>query len=333
MKMPPVDVVMTTVGGKDIARTIRQSPALLGYEAWEKAPDGNIEFIDFPFGKTGATEGKFNAVLRAVETHEPKIAVAPDVEGPVDLDRAVEYGDQLLEAGADHVVITPKEANPQDVPDRFRLGYPAANIDGSDIATFLGSWMGRDGDGVHVLGGSPTVQLELARQGLPVKSVDGSAVERGSRFFDIWTPNEGKHWQHAGDYSDHYERVGASLKNVAKAWADFYGEDHPEVDRYIEPDEVGETGERVAEETRMRMAGRGPPVADPHTGEILESGHDDPEKALADADLETRDRMKIRAIRDELGRQDEPEADETATEEQPDQPTTEPEPETQQSTL
>lgn len=264
----PVAVVMTAIGGESVTAAIEDSAALLGFEASRtEPPAGNVEFIDYPFTAAESSEERIDLLERQVRRHQPRIAVGPDVEGDVGLEDAVDVGDRLLDAGAGVVVLVPKDVPPGDVPDRFRVGVPAADF-GSGASHFITDYAALDNaEGVHILGGSPPEQFDLAGYGLDVRSVDGSAVEVAAKHYDVWTPGGPTVWEHAGNFSDLYERVRFSLDNLALGWAEFYDAEHPTVSEYWRVADLHGDQDHVAEEVRYRQA-RGPAMADPHTGEF-----------------------------------------------------------------
>lgn len=203
-----VDVVVTVNGGADVSRTIHAAPALVGYETGRyRAPSGiPIGFCDWPFTDPDAS---FDDHLDVVAAERPRYAVAPDVEGEYDLRDVVALADEL-DQYAEHVIVVPKDCPPADVPERFVLGYPNQPNYGSNHSHPLGAWPKRP---VHVLGGNPDAQLDVARH-LPVQSVDGANVLSYAKYGRVWTPGG----QVERPDLSYYERVRASLGNVAAAW-------------------------------------------------------------------------------------------------------------------
>lgn len=259
---------MTAIGGREMSRAIDRSGALLGYEAGNTAPPaGSVDFIDYPFTSDAPTADRIETLKAAVSEHRPRIAVAPDIEGDMTIERAAAVGDDLHELGADTVVIVPKDVPPAAVPERFRVGLPAAEF-GSGASHFITDYGETGSEGVHILGGSPTEQIELAGYGLDVQSVDGSAVETGAKMYDIWTP-DAPHWAGVSGSTDLYDRVQASLNNVVGAWKLEDGQ-QAEITTAEDMNRAAEKRrERQERDARARHAGRGPPLADPDTGEVL----------------------------------------------------------------
>lgn len=258
---------MTAIGGEDVTAAIERSAALLGFEANQtEPPAGNVEFVDYPFTSSETTEDRIEMLERQVRRHQPRIATGPDIEGDVSLQDAVEVGDRLLDAGAETVILVPKDVAPADVPPRFRVGFPASDY-GSGASHFITDYADLPaGQGVHLLGGSPTLHLELAEYGMPVVSMDSSSVERVAKKGAVWTADR-PHWVKVPD-TDLYDRIETSLNNVVAAWRRRAGLDAPETDPHSLPSRPDATTETTTREVRRRNAGRGPPVADPDSGEV-----------------------------------------------------------------
>ena len=200
------DVVMTVNGGRDTADTIDSSDCLLGFESSKTVPEPPVQFVDFPFTNPDAT---IDSHVEMCSRIEPKYAVAPDVEGDRSLDDVVDVADRLLEY-ADVVIVVPKSVHPSRVPDRFRVGVPAANF-GSGADWMM--WDYHDVGPVHILGGGPRKQLKVGNH-LNVGSVDTSALQMGCSFGEWWVDR----WVQAPDDVDFYGRLRRSLDEYAAAW-------------------------------------------------------------------------------------------------------------------
>lgn len=207
--MEGTDVIMTVNGGVEVAEIIDAGPALLGFETARYRPpdDLTVDFCDWPFT---ADDASLEQHMEIVKREKPKYAVAPDVEGEYTLEDVIDIGDELLES-AEHVIIIPKECPPGDIPECFRIGYPNQPNWGSN-----GNWWKSSyptDRPVHVLGGSPESQFEVADY-LTVGSVDGANVAAYAQYGRIWTP--GKQLERP-DLS-YYERIAESLANIQAAW-------------------------------------------------------------------------------------------------------------------
>lgn len=200
-------VYMTVQGrSRDTTAAIHSSDATLGVESsndW--LPYTTPRFVDYPFTDP---EASFDDHLRVVREVRPDLTVAPDVEKGRTLREAVEKADELAEYAGD-VVIVPKDCHPSEVPERFRVGVPAADF-GSDASWTV--WDYKDCGTVHILGGGPARQLRF-REYLPVASVDTSSLGKIARF-GWW---RGKSVD-APDWMDYRFRLKYSLDAYAAAW-------------------------------------------------------------------------------------------------------------------
>jgi GNAT superfamily N-acetyltransferase len=203
-----VEVYMTVNGGGETAEAINASAAYAGVEAANGWPlESSPAFVDYPFTQPDAG---FDEHLEAVEHHEPRLTVAPDVEQGRSLSEVVEMADQI-EEHADAVVIVPKDCHPTDVPDRFRVGLTAGQF--GSMAPW-GVWEYRDVESVHILGGSPSEQLAIGKHGPAVDSVDSFSLGRRARF-GIW--DDGAK-DSPDDEMDYYDRLRLSLDNYTRRW-------------------------------------------------------------------------------------------------------------------
>jgi len=170
------DLYMTVQGrSQDTTEAIVESSAKLGVAAdkdWIQKYEP--KFVDFPFTNPDAT---FDDHLEVVREVEPELTVAPDIEKGRDVDEVLRQADMLADY-ADDVIIVPKDCHPSVVPSRFRIGVPLATF-GSDAPWT--AWDYRGCGEVHILGGSPRHQLEIARH-LPVASCDTATLGKRCRF-------------------------------------------------------------------------------------------------------------------------------------------------------
>lgn len=227
--MENTDIITTVNGGVRSSETVAASDALLGFESGNRRPpdDLAVDFVDYPFTKDDV---EYADHLAVVKRERPKYAVAPDVDSAAQLDRAIEQADELAEY-ADVVIMVPKGVHPTEIPDRHRVGLPLANWDkrSEDVEAFVDTtgepsfhqWTDyADAESVHLLGGSPTLQLEVAKYGVPVASVDGSAIFRAAEYGDVWAPEPQRNWHPThNEEMDFYERLAASLSNIVAAWS------------------------------------------------------------------------------------------------------------------
>lgn len=261
------DVIVTASGSPETARAVHRAGGLVGNASDDTELPAAIpvDFVDYPFDRENFDWLRHKA---RVQSRKPKYAVAPDVQEGTSLRRAIERGDELLDAGAEHVIIAPKTAHPREIPSRFRVGLPfqpefgpgGLALDSAEQATLdpdapvLDDFADVGVGPVHVLGGPPHDQLELPRRGIEVRSVDTSLpwvyAQRGRR---IWTRNG----QFTVPDLTAHEALEASVREMLREW-DHDVERHPDVPDAIwelmdQPDPQGEARRRLR---------RGPPIAE-----------------------------------------------------------------------
>ena len=214
-----VDVIHTVPGGEAAAQAVVDAGAILGFESSDRGPPKRLPvgFVDYPFTAEG---DPFPQHFAAVREREPKYAVAPDVEPPRTLDDVLRRADRLADF-CETVIVPVKRAggiDPAEIPSPYRVGLPFAPNFGSGglelgdpgIDMYAGA-----AEGVHVLGGPPSDQLQL-RSRVDVRSVDTSLPLLYARNGRIWFP-EGQ-VQTGGYFGGLYARLEASLRNLLRAW-------------------------------------------------------------------------------------------------------------------
>ena len=214
-----VDVVHTVPGGEAAAQAVIDAGALLGFESSDAGPPTRfpVDFVDYPFTARG---DPFPAHFAAVRDRTPRYAVAPDIEPPRTSRDVMRRADRLDEF-CDTVIIPVKQAgdtHPSEIPERFRVGLPFAPNFGPGGLSLGDPALAEYADapgGVHVLGGSPSEQLQL-RSRVDVRSVDTSLPLRYARKGRIWF-EEGQ-IETGGYFGDVYSLLEASLRNIRRAW-------------------------------------------------------------------------------------------------------------------
>lgn len=205
-----VDVIITANGSTDLSRAAFRGGALVGYESGNTRPpeDIPVEFVDWPFTKEDVS---FADHLEVVKRERPRYAVAPDIEDGEKLDEILAQADTLAEY-AQVVIVVPKDVKPSVVPDRFRVGIPAQERFGGvpwPVWEYYGCGH------VHILGGSPQKQKELAVHLESVNSVDSTSPQKGAKFGDVWT---GEGWEELD--TNYYDRIEQSMNNCLRMWND-----------------------------------------------------------------------------------------------------------------
>lgn len=128
--------------------------------------------------------------LGFVALHQPRLAVAPDVTDLGQLPATLRYAEQLARY-VEKVILVPKVPGMIERLPRepwLLLGYSVPTRYGGADGTLLWEWAGWP---VHLLGGSPAAQLNLAHY-LDVFSADGNAAQRAA-LRGVWF--DGRHWR------------------------------------------------------------------------------------------------------------------------------------------
>lgn len=235
--MPDVDVIVTAIGGADTAEAVLEGGGLVGIRSSATAPPGvDVEFVDWPFE---AEDVSVQEHVDVVRQHEPRYAVAPDVQRDRALEDVVAVADELRRyAGA--VIVVPKTVPVGRVPRRFRVGVPFR--DNFQTDTGVNTFLDFQGRPVHVLGGNPTDQFGLVDEfGLDVRSVDSPVVLSWADFGRVWVgqargadevielledssvdPIALEHAAGVGDpillRRSRRERIAFSVRNLVNAW-------------------------------------------------------------------------------------------------------------------
>jgi hypothetical protein len=165
--------------------------------------------------------------------HKPRMATVLDWERPDQLSEVIGWS-EMAAVHVETVIIIPKVHGgvsrlPRTVGGAdVRLGYSVpTNYGGTELPIWeFSGWP------VHLLGGSPHRQMELA-QYMDVRSTDGNMAQMMAvRYCQFWTPgnaryasnrwwptlreaNDGEKWP--GDNA-HHEAFRRSCENVMRAW-------------------------------------------------------------------------------------------------------------------
>lgn len=186
-----VDVIATVTGGgaagDQTARAIRRGGGLVGIESTVTPPEGiPVEFLDWPFLQEHATVEDHLAAARELK---PKYAVAPDVQDDRSLDEALDIAGGLARH-AKFVIVIPKTVAVERVPSHYIAGVPFRNE--WDTDTGVNDFSDFSGRPVHILGGNPTEQIELAdRFQYRVTSVDSPNVFAWADGGRVWVARLG----------------------------------------------------------------------------------------------------------------------------------------------
>lgn len=133
--------------------------------------------------------------MAALKRHRPSLATVLDWEHPEQLPEVLSWAEEAAEYVTDAIVIIPKvPGGVSDLPREVGgkgviLGYSVPTSYGGSP---LGLWEFH-GWPVHLLGGSPQRQLELAGY-LDVVSADGNMIAQQARRCRFWSPRH-RIWQ------------------------------------------------------------------------------------------------------------------------------------------
>lgn len=193
---PRVDVIVTTLGGVQTARAVRAGGGLVGIRSSETPPEvegapgslaAQIDFLDWPFAVE--EEASVEEHLEMARDLTPKYAVAPDVQADRPLAEAVDVAERL-DLYADHVIMVPKTVPVDDIPNQYVVGLPFRDEWDTDLG--VNSWVDFQARPVHILGGNPTDQLNLAQRfQLEVTSIDSPNPLSWADFGRVWVARKG----------------------------------------------------------------------------------------------------------------------------------------------
>jgi hypothetical protein len=157
----------------------------------------------------------FDRHLNAVKLLKPQLTVARDIEDAQTLDEITREAENLAKH-AGTVIIVPKDRELElekrlGIPNSYRLGYSVpTRYGGTEIPTskFAGP--------VHLLGGRPDIQRELAND-MDVVSLDGNRVTLDAKFGDVFVGDRFRPHPLGG-----YETcLDASFKRVNEIWQNY----------------------------------------------------------------------------------------------------------------
>jgi GNAT superfamily N-acetyltransferase len=148
----------------------------------------------------------FDAYMRSLDTHRPRMATVLDWEHEDQLPDVLRWAEAAAQFVTETVILIPKVIGgisrlPRTIGGReVRLGYSVPTAFG---ATAIPSWEFA-GWPVHLLGGQPHTQHDLARY-MDVHSVDGNYAQfKANRFVECFSAVHPGHWLTVRDV---YERV------------------------------------------------------------------------------------------------------------------------------
>jgi len=183
-----------------------------------------INFVDNNFKNPDV-----DRLLSVTERVEPDFTVLPDLYDSDDFDDLLDIGAEVEGLGTTPVFVPKDVIDWRDVPDEWRIGYSVPSGYGeTDIP--IEEFVRMD---VHLLGGSPQRQIEIADRAVEnhvnIVSVDGNALSKGAKYGKIVNDpsrflGEGRSWRGGRDYEttgEIYEwksRMIVSLVNYYEIW-------------------------------------------------------------------------------------------------------------------
>ena len=162
------------------------------------------------------------AYMAALAKHRPRMASVLDLERPEQLDEVLSWAEEAAQY-VEVVMIIPKAFGIiSQLPRRIggadvRLGYSVpTKFGGTQLPVWeFAGWP------VHLLGGQPQMQMELAHY-MDVRSTDGNyAGLMARKFGEFWTPTGWVDLSAAGYSGRHdamYEAYSRSCANIITAW-------------------------------------------------------------------------------------------------------------------
>jgi len=154
--------------------------------------------------------------MAALAKWRPHIASVLDWERVEQLPEVLSWAEEAAQY-VEVVMIIPKVQNgvnllPRVISGRpIRLGYSVpTRFAGTEL--MLSEFVGWP---VHLLGGSPKKQLEIARY-LDIASADGNAATKAAEYGNYW---DGRQWRDIGKCDDMpYKAFRRSCENIMAAW-------------------------------------------------------------------------------------------------------------------
>lgn len=258
-------MIFTANGSARASEIVYRAGAMVGMESLNRRPPEHIpvDFVDWPFSKLDQYDGDvgelFDVHARVVADENPKYAVAPDIDGTVGVEDALNYAEELMDL-AEIVIVVPKTVRPSEVPPWYRVGIPCQQRYGPCPWKWTEY---AECSSVHLLGGSPLKHREIMKYVSVVESVDTSVPVTSARFGSVW---DGDGWKQ-GDYGFYgslrrsYRRMRSTMnrdretrcfraRNKKLDWEQAWREHNPDADcwgpdeeiprRPMYPDEVPE---------------------------------------------------------------------------------------------
>lgn len=223
--MAAIDLIYCAVGAPRMA----EIAIAAGFRYGLRLPD--TAYYPIYFADQNWRKPDREAYMSALAEHRPALATVLDWEHPEQLPEVLEWAEEAARY-VETVIIIPKVQGgikllPRSIGGKpVRLGY---SVPTRFAGTSLPLWE-FTGWPVHLLGGSPHKQMEMARY-LDVRSADGNYVHKlAVQLNRYWVPGNGRfghRWQEAlsdTGYIDNdapYRAFCHSCENIMTAWKQF----------------------------------------------------------------------------------------------------------------
>lgn len=215
-----VEVIVCLGNNKDVYEIVKRIGLRYGCRLPEDTPDGDgVYFADQNWKKPN-----LDNYLRSIQKHKPHIATVIDIESEPLFDEAMRWAYAISNC-VNQIIMIPKiegviDRLPCEINDaEVILGYSVPTSHGGTPIP-ISRFAHRK---VHLLGGSPHKQLNLARENkLLVNSIDNNYIwMKASKFGEYWTGKmngETRQWLRGANRLDAFEK---SCLNLLRAWNDY----------------------------------------------------------------------------------------------------------------
>ncbi len=203
-----------------LAKVAQEEQWLLGVRSDRKDYGFPISFVDIEY-----RQPDWSAHLARVKVLRPWAAIVPDLSDQVvdqqDVARAVKQSEQLQRFCRFAFIVPKLPGQIALIPREFPLAYSVPTSYGGALYP----WWELEGRRVHLLGGSPHMQMQLYRyisNVAHVLSADGNMAQKlAISHAKYWQGGRWRSHPQAGQQQDLYpDCLRRSLRNIRLAWRD-----------------------------------------------------------------------------------------------------------------
>lgn len=184
-KEPPMRIYCSAGGGRFSAIAVEE-----GF-AYGACLPGHVSLRPVMMADQNWKHPNRAAYMKYLARERPALATVLDWERPEQEDEVLSWAAEAAQHVTEAVIVIPKVVGgvarlPQTIGGRqVRLGYPTTTSFGASPTPL---WEFRDWpNGVHILGGQPHKQLQLARY-LDARSCDGTFIRTMALRLAVWSP-------------------------------------------------------------------------------------------------------------------------------------------------